>query len=210
MQYRQYVPADSLRNLVRYYWSLDGRQFSISRLNILSFADRYPRLIFQDVDCFEPIIDDETGKQMPLCYLKGVRTRPTEVFMQEAFSHFGVSFYPHALTTFFGMGADELTNLMPDINMWSLARPLIEEWMAANRGFEARARQALGEAAARIEELPTFVANLEKSAAMLASGGVRLHPDALAALSGGRRRIWPWIALLALAAIVLIAAITSS
>ena len=117
MQYRQYAPADSLRNLVRYYWSLDGRQFSISRLSILSFADRYPRLIFQDIDCFEPIINDETGEEMPLCYLKGVRTRPAEVFMHGAFSHFGVSFYPHALTTFFGMGADELTNQMPDINM---------------------------------------------------------------------------------------------
>lgn len=117
MLYRQYVPADSLRNLVRYYWSLDGQQFSISRLSILSFADRYPRLIFQDIDCFEPIINDETGKEMPLCYLKGVRTRPTEVFMHGAFSHFGVSFYPHALTTFFGIGADELTNLMPDINL---------------------------------------------------------------------------------------------
>jgi AraC-like DNA-binding protein len=117
MRYRQYAPADLLRNLVRYYWSLDGRQFSISRLSILSFGDRYPRLIFQDIDCFEPILNDETGEEMPLCYLKGVRTRPTEVFMHGAFSHFGVSFYPHALTTFFGMGADELTNQMPDINM---------------------------------------------------------------------------------------------
>jgi AraC-like DNA-binding protein len=117
MRYRQYAPADLLRNLVRYYWSLDGRQFSISRLSILSFGDRYPRLIFQDIDCFEPILNDETGEVMPLCYLKGVRTRPTEVFMHGAFSHFGVSFYPHALTTFFGIGADELTNQMPDINM---------------------------------------------------------------------------------------------
>ncbi len=117
MHYRQYPPADSLRNLVRYYWSLDGRQFSLPRLSILSFGDRYPRLIFQDIDCFEPIINDETGEEMPLCYLKGVRTRPSEVFMRGAFSHFGVSFYPHALTTFFGMGADELTNQMPDINM---------------------------------------------------------------------------------------------
>jgi len=117
MRYRQYAPADLLRNLVRYYWSLDGRQFSLSRLSILSFGDRYPRLIFQDIDCFEPILNDETGEEMPLCYLKGVRTRPTEVFMHGAFSHFGVSFYPHALTTLFGMGADELTNQMPDINM---------------------------------------------------------------------------------------------
>ena len=117
MHYRQYAPADLLRNLVRYYWSLDGRQFSISRLSILSFGDRYPRLIFQDIDCFEPILNADTGEEMPLCYLKGVRTRPAEVFMHGAFSHFGVSFYPHALTTFFGMGADELANQMPDINM---------------------------------------------------------------------------------------------
>jgi AraC-like DNA-binding protein len=86
-------------------------------LSILSFGDRYPRLIFQDIDGFEPIINYETGEKMPLCYLKGLRTRPTEVFMHGAFSHFGVSFYPHALTTFFGMDADELTNQMPDINM---------------------------------------------------------------------------------------------
>ncbi len=98
--------------------------------------------------------------------------------------------------------------LMPDINMWSLARPLIEEWMAANRGIDARARQAFGEAAARIEELPTFVANLEKSAAMLASGGVRLHPEALAALTGGQRRLWPWLAL-AIASVALAAAMLS-
>ena len=117
MHYRQYAPADLLKNLVRYYWSLDGQQGSISRLSILSFGDRYPRLIFQDIDCFEPIINDETGEKMPLCYLKGVRTRPAEVFMHGTFSHFGVSFYPHALTSFFGMGADELTNQMPDINM---------------------------------------------------------------------------------------------
>jgi ubiquinone biosynthesis protein len=95
---------------------------------------------------------------------------------------------------------------MPEINMWTLARPLIEEWMAQNRGLEARARYALGEAVARIEELPVFIANLEKSAAMLASGGVRLHPDAISALTGARRRVWPWVAL-ALACVLVIVAI---
>ena len=80
--------ADLLRNLVRYYWSLDGRQFSISRLSILEFWRPLPRLIFQDVDCFEPILNDETGEEMPALLPKGVRTRPTEVFMHGAFSHF--------------------------------------------------------------------------------------------------------------------------
>jgi ubiquinone biosynthesis protein len=89
--------------------------------------------------------------------------------------------------------------LNPDINMWSLARPLIETWMRENRGIEARTRAAAEDALARIEELPGFIANVEKAAAALAGGGVRLHQDALGALAGGRGRggggLWPWIAL---------------
>jgi ubiquinone biosynthesis protein len=94
--------------------------------------------------------------------------------------------------------------LAPELNMWELARPLIEEWMALNRGPAARARVITEEALARIEELPAFVGNIEKAAAMLASGGVRLHPDSIAALSSSRRiSWWPWaIAVVALAAAV--------
>ena len=80
--------------------------------------------------------------------------------------------------------------LAPEINMWALARPLIESWMVENRGPAARARDVASQAMARIEELPAFVGNLEKAAAMLASGGVRLHPDSLAALGAGRRSSW--------------------
>jgi ubiquinone biosynthesis protein len=94
--------------------------------------------------------------------------------------------------------------LAPEVNMWELARPLIEEWMALNRGPGARARVVAEQALARIEELPRFVDNLEKAAAMLASGGVRLHPDSIAALSSGRRASWwPWaLAVVALAAAI--------
>jgi len=94
--------------------------------------------------------------------------------------------------------------LAPDVNMWELARPLIETWMAENRGPAARARVAVEAALERIEELPAFVGNVEKAAAMLAAGGVRLHPDSIAALSGGRRLSWwPWaVAVLALAAVI--------
>jgi ubiquinone biosynthesis protein len=94
--------------------------------------------------------------------------------------------------------------LAPELNMWELARPLIEEWMLMHRGPAARARVATEQALARIEELPAFVGNIEKAAAMLASGGVKLHPDSIAALSGSRRLSWwPWaIAVVALAAAV--------
>ncbi|HJS31203.1 MAG TPA: 2-polyprenylphenol 6-hydroxylase [Alphaproteobacteria bacterium] len=99
--------------------------------------------------------------------------------------------------------------LNPDVNMWSLARPLIETWMHETRGVEARTRVAAADALARIEELPGFVANVEKAAAMLAEGGVRLHQDAIAALGGGRSRgaMWPWVALAFLAGLGLAASL---
>ncbi len=95
--------------------------------------------------------------------------------------------------------------LAPELNMWDLARPLIENWMVENRGPAARTRSVAEQAAARIEELPAFVGNLEKAAAMLASGGVRLHPDSLAALGAGQPRSawWPWA--LVVGAVVIVA-----
>src|SRR5690606_19307719 len=58
--------------------------------------------------------------------------------------------------------------LAPEVNMWELARPLIEEWAIAHRGPAARTRSAAEQALARVEELPAFVTNLEKAAAVLA------------------------------------------
>lgn len=91
--------------------------------------------------------------------------------------------------------------LNPNVNMWHLARPLIEAWMVQNRGIEARTREVAEQAIQRIEGLPQLVSNLEKAAAMLASGVVRLHPDSLAALShGSRGSAWrPWLAVCVLA-----------
>jgi hypothetical protein len=45
--------------------------------------------------------------------------------------------------------------------------------------------------AARIDDLPTFVANLERATAAIAQG-VKLDPGALAAL-GGRSGTWWWV-----------------
>jgi ubiquinone biosynthesis protein len=93
--------------------------------------------------------------------------------------------------------------LAPELNMWELARPLIEEWMVANRGPDARIRAAADQMLARVEGLPTFVGNLEKAAAMIASGGVRLHPDSILALGNSRGAgWWRW----AFAAVVLVGA----
>lgn len=51
--------------------------------------------------------------------------------------------------------------LNPDVNMWFLARPLIEDWMLANRGPEARLREAASNIYATLERLPGVLSRAE-------------------------------------------------
>ncbi len=97
--------------------------------------------------------------------------------------------------------------LDPELNIWTLAAPLIEAWMVENRGPEARARGAIQDLGRTLERLPRLVADAESLASDLATGGLRLHPDSLEAMGGegaGRNARWAfWIALLALAVALL-------
>jgi ubiquinone biosynthesis protein len=100
-------------------------------------------------------------------------------------------------------------HLAPELNMWTLARPLIEEWTRANRGVEARALDTAAELSALIERLPRLLRNLEEAMALLAGPGARLHPDSIALiLRGGEEASHPlglplWIAVIAAVAIAL-------
>ncbi|MBU0798294.1 MAG: 2-polyprenylphenol 6-hydroxylase [Alphaproteobacteria bacterium] len=91
--------------------------------------------------------------------------------------------------------------LNPTLNMWELARPLIEGWMRAHRGPEARIRQAALDVGGVIERLPTLLAQIERAADRLADpAGVKLHPDTAAAIVRQRRSgmvaQWPlWLGL---------------
>lgn len=116
MNYKQYSVHPDLKNWIRYFWSYDVCTSEVQVLHIRSFADRYPRLIFQDIRSFSPIKSDN-GTTQPICYLSGVDTQPSNAFWNSQFSHFGVSFHPHALRMFFGIDAAELTNQMPDIGL---------------------------------------------------------------------------------------------
>jgi ubiquinone biosynthesis protein len=93
--------------------------------------------------------------------------------------------------------------LNPEVNMWQLARPLIEAWMMANRGPEARLRDTLQSAVETLEHLPELARQAETALGQLAEGGLRLHPDtvqALAARRGGSHSLlWPlWAAVVLL------------
>lgn len=112
MEYKQYPAPKELKHIVRYFWSYDAPAPSSNKLVIKSFADKYPRLIFQDIDNFEPIIS--TGSKMPSCYLSGLDTKTSEAFWYESFSHFGVSFYSNALFKIWGINSEDLVDKTPD------------------------------------------------------------------------------------------------
>jgi ubiquinone biosynthesis protein len=100
--------------------------------------------------------------------------------------------------------------LDPGVNMWTLARPMIENWMAVHRSGPARAAIAAAELARRLKRLPALLDDLERVLGDLADGGLRLHPDAVRAVSGGGQpgylalALPIWIAAIALVALVLI------
>jgi ubiquinone biosynthesis protein len=97
--------------------------------------------------------------------------------------------------------------LDPDVNIWTLARPLIEAWMRDNRGPEARLREGLETVADMIERLPRLVRSLDDLVGGMARDGVVLHAETLAAHAAAQARraylavIPLWLAAAALVAI---------
>ena len=98
--------------------------------------------------------------------------------------------------------------LNPSVDMWQLARPLVEDWIRENRGPEARLRDAAEEVAGTLRRLPKFLANAEKAAARIADGTARIEPNGGSERSPGPAARgephWPlWLAIAVLASVLL-------
>lgn len=98
--------------------------------------------------------------------------------------------------------------LHPGVNMWELARPMIEGWMMQNLGPQAKIKETVGSAIATLERLPRLLAQTEQTYSAMLSGGLKLHPDTVAAMRGeGRRKSlpgWlPWVLVAVLGALYL-------
>lgn len=76
-------------------------------------------------------------------------------------------------------------SLCPDINMWLLTRPLVQDWMMTAFGPEARLREAADSIATNVARLPELIKAAEATARVLADGQVKLHPETIAALLRG-------------------------
>ena len=99
--------------------------------------------------------------------------------------------------------------LFPGVNMWELARPLIEGWMRENMGAEARMRDAIDDLLDGLERLPRLIGDMGESLDSLSRNGLRIDPASLesfaAAQRAGRSR-WPvWT--LGAAAVAILAAL---
>ncbi len=90
--------------------------------------------------------------------------------------------------------------LDPTVNMWSLARPLIEEWIILNRGPEARLRDMVTDTVTSLEQLPQFLSRAEHLGSRKpASDG---HNDPV---SNGQRSDWVLYGLIAVVIVLLTA-----
>lgn len=98
--------------------------------------------------------------------------------------------------------------LNPRINMWELARPLIEDWMRENRGPEARLADDLETVMRVVRDLPAALRHAERLTRMLTEAGLKAHPETLNELltrygAKRQRMVWPvWLASAALAAVL--------
>jgi len=140
----------------------------------------------QDVDAFtqacrsiaEPILD-RPQNEISIGKLLGQLFEITETFQMEA--------QPQLLLLQKTMLVAEGTGrkLVPDANMWMLARPLVEEWMFANLGPEAKIKSAVEDLGKTIQRLPHLLDAIESGASMIKDGRLNLHPDTIRALRNG-------------------------
>ena len=93
--------------------------------------------------------------------------------------------------------------LNPNLNIWTLAQPLVEAWMRENRGPEARISQAAHDIVGIAGRIPDLVSEMEAAAATIARGGVKLHPDTLGAFVRANGRGQGWLIWLAIGALAL-------
>jgi ubiquinone biosynthesis protein len=83
--------------------------------------------------------------------------------------------------------------LDPDVNIWALARPLIEEWMQDNRGPEAQLRQRVDRLIEVVDGLPEFMRNLGTLVEGWSTEGVVLHLESIAAHAERRWHAVFWL-----------------
>jgi len=92
--------------------------------------------------------------------------------------------------------------LNPNLNMWELATPLIEEWAQENFGVKAKLCNAANYAEDAVKKLPNLLLQIENSFKNLGdANGLKLHPQTINAMRHHRHQannnwlVFAWAAL---------------
>ena len=100
--------------------------------------------------------------------------------------------------------------LDPDLNMWEVARPVLEAWVAETLAPETRMRETIDDAARVARRLPEFVENA--AGAIMDKDGIKLHPDSARAIADHRSqrnlrvRLLLWAVVILLVVLVIVQA----
>lgn len=92
--------------------------------------------------------------------------------------------------------------LNPRLNMWELARPLIENWAQTHFGLGAKLKNAAQDGGEIVRKFPLVMGQIEQAINRFADpAGVKIHPASLAQLDTQKRRLqrkWLWFSWCAL------------
>ncbi len=78
--------------------------------------------------------------------------------------------------------------LDPDVVVWEISRPVIEEWIRSNLSPQARLRESVTQAAALVRRLPALVERAESVIEQLAGDGLKLDPESAKLIAAERGR----------------------
>lgn len=139
----------------------------------------------------EPIMD-KPQHEISVAKLLGLLFQVTETFEMETQPQLLLLQKTMLVTE--GVGR----KLNPNVNMWTLSRPLIETWIRHHRGPEARAAEAVRSVAQTIGRLPDILENVDKAIERLAHEPPPNPPPPPA--------VWPyWLVISALVVALVIA-----
>lgn len=94
--------------------------------------------------------------------------------------------------------------LVPNVNMWQLAEPLVTDWAHTHLGPAARLRTGLEQLSTTLQRLPATLQKLEHLLTKAEEEGITLHPDTLSTLNQQRihwHRRWMLVAIAGFTAI---------
>lgn len=111
MKYRTISPSEPLRDLVRFYWVLEGE----GAYTHFGMADVCAEMVFHYQGQFSEMGPGGTIQRSALAGLSAQTSTTRQFEIGEPFGIFGIYLFPDAISRLFGIPATELTEHYPDL-----------------------------------------------------------------------------------------------